>query len=301
MSVRSIISVLGRAVAAWWNDGTMRLGASLAYYTLFAIAPILLVAIAVAGAWFGAQAVRGEIVGQIEGLVGVDGGKAVQALLQGATRHDQSVPAAIVGGVAFVMAACGTFLELQAAFNTIWRVTPKPEGHIKDFLIDRLRSFGLVLATGFLLLVSLAVSAAVAALSTWMSRWAPAIPAIAAVVNFLLSLGVTAGLFGLLFKFLPDVELSWPDVSTGAVVTAALFTAGQQVIGLYLGHSSTASSYGAAGSVIVLLLWVYYSSQTVLIGAEFTRLYAERVRGPVRPSPFAARTVSHRMADISAT
>jgi membrane protein len=301
MSLRSVFRIFGRALAAWWNDGALRLGASLAYYTLFAIAPILVVAIAVAGTLFGAQAVRGEIVGQIQGLVGAEGGKAVQALLQSAAVRHESRFAAIAGGVTFVLAACGAFIELQTALNTIWRVTPKPAGYIKDFLLARLRSFGLVVAIGFLLMVSLAVSAAIAAFSAWAGRYAPAIPAIATMLNFLVSLSVTAGLFGLLFKVLPDVELSWPDVSTGAMVTALLFSAGQQLIGLYLGHSSTASSYGAAGSVMVLLLWVYYSSQTVLIGAEFTRLYAERVRGPVAPSVFAEKVPAHRMADISAT
>jgi len=284
------LRIIGRAIAAWWNDDAMRLGASLSYYTLFAIGPILLVAVAVAGTLFGPEAVRGEIVGQIDGLVGTEGGKAVQALLKGATRRDENVFVATIGGITFILAACGAFLELQAALNTIWRVTPVPGGHLKAFLLDRLRSFGLVVAIGFLLLVSLAVSAALSALASWLDRWAPGIPIVLYVVNFLVSLAVTSVLFGLLFKFLPDVELSWPDVATGAVVTGLLFAIGKHIIGLYLGQASTTSSYGAAGSVIVLLLWVYYSSQILLIGAEFTRLYAERVRGPVPASPFAEKT-----------
>ena len=284
------IRVLGRAIAAWWNDNLLRLGASVSYYTLFAIAPILLVAIAVAGSLFGAEAVRGEIVGQVQGLVGVEGGKAVQALLQGTTRRDENLLAAVIGGITFVLAACGAFLELQAALNTIWRVKPRPGSMVKGFLIDRLRSFGLVVAVGFLLLVSLAVSAALAALATWLDRWAPGMPVLLYALNFLLSLAITSVLFGLLFKFLPDVELAFRDVATGAVVTAALFTGGKHLIGLYLGHSATTSSYGAAGSVIVLLLWVYYTSQLVMVGAEFTRLYAEERRGPVPASPFAKKT-----------
>ncbi len=283
--------ILGQALAAWWNDNVQRLGASVAYYTLFAIAPILLVAIAVAGTLFGADAVRGEIVGQIDGLVGTEGGKAVQALLQGATRREDNVLAATIGGITFVLAACGAFLELQAALNAIWRVTPAPhEGQLKAFFLDRLRSFGLVVAIGFLLLVSLAVSAALAAFASWLERWAPAMPLLLSGLNVILSLAVTAALFGLLFKFLPDVELQFRDVATGAIVTAVLFSLGKQIIGLYLGQSSTTSSYGAAGSVVILLLWVYYSSQIVLIGAEFTRLYSERTRGPVPPQPFAEKT-----------
>ena len=291
MKLLEIVRLLWLALVAWWNDNALRLGASVAYYTLFAIAPILLVAIAVAGSLFGAEAVRGEIVGQIDQLVGTEGGKAVQALLQGATRKDENILAATIGGITFVLAACGAFLELQAALDAIWRVKPAPdEGQLKAFFLDRLRSFGLVVAIGFLLLVSLAVNAALAAFATWLETWAPAIPVILYALNFLLSVAVTATLFGLLFKFLPDVELKWRDVATGATVTALLFSIGKHIIGLYLGQSSTTSSYGAAGSVIVLLLWVYYSCQIVLIGAEFTRLYSDRVRGPVPVSDFAEKT-----------
>ena len=285
-----IVRLLWLALVAWWNDNALRLGASVAYYTLFAIAPILLVAIAVAGSLFGAEAVRGEIVGQIDQLVGTEGGKAVQALLQGATRKDENILAATIGGITFVLAACGAFLELQAALDAIWRVKPAPEGQLKAFFLDRLRSFGLVVAIGFLLLVSLAVNAALAAFATWLETWAPAMPVILYALNFLLSVAVTAMLFGLLFKFLPDVELKWRDVATGATVTALLFSIGKHIIGLYLGQSSTTSSYGAAGSVIVLLLWVYYSCQIVLIGAEFTRLYSDRVRGLVPVTDFAEKT-----------
>ena len=172
--------------------------------------------------------------------------------------------AAIVGGVTFVLAACGAFLELQAAFNAIWRVAPSPDGQLKEFLVARLRSFGLVVAIGFLLMVSLAVSAAMAALGGWLGGWAPGWPVLMQAINVCLSLAVTTALFALLFKFLPDVVLAWRDVLTGALVTAVLFAIGKEVIGLYLGQGSTASSYGAAGSVVVLLLWVYYSSQIVL-------------------------------------
>ena len=178
-----------------------------------------------------------------------------------------------------MLAACGAFLELQAAFNAIWRVAPSPDGQLKEFLVARLRSFGLVVAIGFLLMVSLAVSAAMAALGGWLGGWAPGLARAHAGHQRLCSrLAVTTALFALLFKFLPDVVLAWRDVLTGALVTAVLFAIGKEVIGLYLGQGSTASSYGAAGSVVVLLLWVYYSSQIVLVGAEFTRLHADRER-----------------------
>ena len=288
----STLRILGQALAAWWNDNVMRLGASVAYYTLFAIAPMLIVATAIAGTVFGEEAVRGEIVGQVNGLIGNEGGVAIQALLKGAALRGDSALAMTIGGITFVLAACGAFLELQAAFNTIWQVTPVPDGRIKDFLLDRLRSFGLVVAIGFLMMVSLAVSAALAAFGAWLERWAPGMPGVLSVLNFVLSLAVTSALFAMLFKFLPDVELSWPDVSTGALVTAILFAFGKNLIGLYIGRSAMGSTYGAAGSVLVVLVWVYYSSQIVLIGAEFTRLYAEHVRRFVRPSSFAERAES---------
>jgi membrane protein len=277
------------AARAWWDDDCTRLGASLAFFTLFAIAPVLLMAIAIAGLVFGAEAVRGEIVGQLDHLIGREGAATIQALLEGASQRRSGVLATVLGSLTFVLAATGAFLELQVALNTIWRVKPRPNGHLRAFVIDRLRSFGLVVAIGFLLLVSLAVSAALAALHTWLSRLSPANAALWSVVNTLVSLGVTTGLFAMLFRFLPDVRLRWRDVTTGAVVTAVLFTIGQQVIGWYLGQSSVASSYGAAGSVMVLLLWVYYSCQIVLFGAEFTRVWSGRHGAKTKPEEFAVK------------
>jgi membrane protein len=285
----SLVRVFYLALVEAWNDNVPRLGASLAYYTLFAIAPILLVATAIAGMVFGAEAARGQLVGQIQGLVGRDGGLAVQALVEGASRRNDGNLATIVGLITVVLASTGAFLELQTAFDAIWRVTPKAHVNIVSFLKDRLRSFGLVVAIGFLLLVSLAVSAALAGISERVGRYAPDLPVVWTVVNISVSLLVTTVLFGLLYRFVPDVELRWNDVATGAFVTAVLFTIGKHLIGLYLGQSAVASSYGAAGSVILLLLWVYYSSQLVLVGAEFTRLHSQQ-RG-VKPPPqdFAKR------------
>ena len=276
----SILRTLRAAVAAWWNDDVLRLGASVAYYSLFAIAPVLLVAIAVAGFVFGAEAVRGELSTQIQGLVGPDAAEAVEGLLQGASKPAANSFAMVAGVLAMVLAAAGAFLELRAALNTIWRVPPSPIGGFKAFWFSRLRSFGLVLAIGFLLLVSLAISAALAALHDYISSFEVVLPLVLEVFSFLLTLLITAVLFGLMFKVLPDVTLSNRDVAVGALVTAILFAVGKQLIGLYLGRTAVSSSYGAAGSVVVLLLWVYYSSQIVLIGAEFTRLYAARGQTP---------------------
>lgn len=285
----AIGSVFGAALKAWWDDDAPRLGASLAYYTLFAIAPILLVATAITGMVFGAEAVRGEIVGQLDYLVGRDGAQAVQALLEGASQRRSGIVATVLGSVTFVIAATGAFLELQAALNTIWRVQARAGVDVRVFLLDRLRSFGLVVAIGFLLMVSLAVTAALAAFSAWLAKLSPAVPAVWSGVNVLVSLVVSTALFAMLFRFLPDVRLRWSDVTTGAFVTAVLFTIGQQLIGLYLGQSSVTSSYGAAGSVMVLLLWVYYSCQILLLGAEFTRVYSQRTGRRPKPESYAQK------------
>ena len=265
------------------------MGASLAYYTLFAIAPILLVATAIAGSVFGAEAARGEIVGQLDRLVGREGALAVQSLLEGAAHRRAGFIATVIGTLAFLIASTGAFLELQVAFNTIWRVKPRPTGHLYAFALDRLRSFGLVVAIGFLLLVSLTVTAGLAALNAWLFTLSPANTLLWSIINTFVSIVVTTGLFALLFRFLPDVRLRWRDVTTGAVVTAVLFTIGQQVIGLYLGQSAITSMYGAAGSMMILLLWVYYSCQILLFGAEFTRVWAARRGVNVTPEEFAVK------------
>jgi membrane protein len=295
----TIVRIYGTALRAWWDDDALRLGAALAYYTLFAIAPVLLVATGMASLVFSTDAVRGEIVNQLDRLVGREGAHAVQSLLDGASQGRAGIIATTIGSVAFVVAATGAFLELQAALNTVWRVKANPRVYLKAFLIDRLRSFGLVVAIGFLLMVSLAVTAALAAFSAWLSRHSSSVPEVWSGVHVLVSLIGTTSLFALLYRVLPDVHLSWRDVTTGAFVTAVLFTIGQEVIGLYLGQSSMASSNGAAGSVMILLLWVYYSCQILLLGAEFTRVYAEHRGTIVDPELFAEQSRRTQSGDTS--
>jgi membrane protein len=283
-----VLRMLAAAAKGWSKDNVPRLGASLAYYTLFAIGPILIVAIAIAGAIFGADAVRGEIVGQIDQLVGRDGAEAVQGLLEGASREKSGVFAVIIGTVTLLLAATGAFLELQHALNVIFRVKTDPtKSGFKHLITTRLRSFGMVCSIGFLLLASLAVSAALSAVSSRFSQDGESL--LWQIVNIVVSLGVVTVLFGLVYRFLPDVRLEWREVWTGAFVTALLFTIGKFLIGLYLGRSSAASSYGAAGSVAVLLLWVYYTAQIVLFGAELTRVYAEHYEGTPPPPNDVAR------------
>jgi membrane protein len=293
MTGRDLAWVFKRALAGWWNDNVPRLGASLAYYTLFALAPILIVAITIAGLVFGADAVQRQVTIEISGLVGEEGGKAVQAMLEGAAQRGSDGVATAVGLVTFFLGATGAFLELQTALNAIWRVKPKESAGIKEMLLQRLLSFGLVVGVGFVLLVSLLVSASLSALNRYIGELVPQIAVIWQGVNTLVSLGVVTLLFAMIYQFLPDVDLRLRHVWVGALVTAGLFNIGKYLIGLYLGTSAVASAYGAAGSVVVLLVWVYYSSQTVLLGAEFTRAYVERFGGP-RPkvSPHATKDVA---------
>jgi membrane protein len=274
------------AIKGWSKDNVPRLGASLAYYTLFALSPILVIAIAIAGSVFGAEAVRGQIVGEIDGLIGRQGAEAVQALLQGAHRDQTGTLAVIIGSITLIVASSGAFLELQHALNTIFKVKTDPQkSGIERLLISRLRSFGLVVSIGFLLMVSLLVSAALSALGTRIQESEFGGPLLLQGLNMLVSLAVMTLLFSVIYRVLPDVRLAWRDVWTGALVTSLLFSIGKFLIGLYLGQSSVASSYGAAGSVVVLLVWVYYSAQVVLLGAEFTRVYSEHRRGGQEPAP----------------
>lgn len=290
MTLGGLWKVLKRALAGWWDDNVPHLGAALSYYTLFALAPILVVAIAIAGLVFGAEAVRGEVVGQIDALVGHEGAVAVQAMLEGAAKPSSSVPATILGIITFFLGATGAFLELQTALNAIWRVKPKASSSfLQALVIDRLISFGLVVGVGFLLLTSLLVSAGLAALHTYMGETFPGGAVLWEAVNVIVSLSVISVLFAMVYKVLPDVELAWSDVWVGGLVTAGLFTVGKLLIGLYLGTSAFASSYGAAGSVIVLLVWVYYSAQIILLGAEFTREYVKEYGRRPPPSEFATR------------
>ncbi|MGH7608093.1 MAG: YihY/virulence factor BrkB family protein [Gemmatimonadales bacterium] len=279
MRLPGTLRIVRTAFSAWQADHVPRRGAALAYYTLFAIGPVLLIAIAVAGTIFGPQAARGEIVGQIDQLIGPAGAEIVQTVLARAGPESGSIQATIVGIAAFLLAASGAFLELQSALNRIWRVKPRPTkkkkivGAIVGFLLKRLRSFGIVVSIGFVLIVSLAVSAGLNAMDDWIAQRVPAGPQLLAAVNLIISVGVITLLFAAVYRILPDVRLRWGDVWTGAVITALLFTLGKELIGLYLGRSATASTFGAAGSIVVLLLWVYYSAQIALFGAEVSRVY----------------------------
>lgn len=259
----------------WSKDKVPQLGAALAYYTIFSIAPLVLIAIALAGIVFGEEAARGEIMQQISATVGPSVAEAIQAILAQAQDKATSGMATLIGVAVLLFGASGVFIQLQDALNTIWKVEAKPEGGIWSLVRDRLLSFTVVLGTGFLLLVSLVASAALAALSKYFT---PAdLPGGAfawQTLNNLLSFALVTVLFAFIYRVLPDVHVGWRHVWTGALIAALLFTVGKYVIGLYLGRSGTASAFGAAGSLVVILVWVYYSAQILLLGAEVTRSHA---------------------------
>ncbi|HEY3855427.1 MAG TPA: YihY/virulence factor BrkB family protein [Verrucomicrobiae bacterium] len=260
---------------AWSDVKSPRLGAALAFYTIFAIAPLVLLTISVAGMWFGPERARDELFNQLNGLVGSEGGRAIQSLVAAANQPKVGLWATIGALGTLVAGATGVFVELQDALNTIWGVQRKTGQGLRYLIKDRLLSFGMVLAIGFLLLVSLILDAGLSALGAFASSFAPAAHIIWTGINFAASLFVITMLFAVIYKGLPDVDIAWRDVWMGAFVTAILFNVGKFLIGYYLGRSSMVSIYGAAGSFIVLLMWIYYSSQIFFFGAEFTRVYAE--------------------------
>jgi membrane protein len=281
---RRLFSVGKQAFAGWWADNIPRMGAALAYYTLFALAPVLIVAIAIGGLVWGADAVRGEIVGEIGGLIGTEGAQTIETMLAAAAKSSPSFLVMVSGIVTFFAGATGAFLELQAALDTIWRVTPQTHGSvIRDFITQRLISAGLVLGFAFLLLVSLVISAALNAASRFASGYLPGAGWLWKLADIGISLVIIAFVFAMIYKFMPYERLSWRNVWAGALVAAALFVLGKTVLGPYFAASSFISTYGAAGSVIVVLVWVYWSTQILLLGAEVTRAFVQEY-GP-RPAP----------------
>jgi membrane protein len=281
-----IWSLIKLSVVSWRKDYASSMGGALAYYTLFSIAPVLIIVIAVAGFFLGAEAARGEIVTQLQGLLGEDGAAGVQGLLESASEPEEGLIATITSIFLLLLGATTVFAELQSDLDRIWRAETKPISGLWAFLRARILSFGMILVLAFLLLVSLVFSAALSALGKWWGGWFEGWAVLLEVLNFAVSFAITTGLFALIYKFLPRVEIAWHDVWIGAAVTALLFAVGKFLIGLYIGRSGVASGFGAAGSFVVLLVWVYYSTQIFLLGAEFTWVYAHERgsrRGRERP------------------
>lgn len=275
MYLEHIWDLIRKSIEAWVDDYAPSMGAALAYYTLFSTAPLLIIAIAVAGLFFGQEAARGEIVAQIQGVIGREGAIAVQGLLKSANEPARGVFLTAVGIITLIIGATTVFTELQSDLDRIWRVPAPEKGNgIWILLRTRLLSFGLVLGLGFLLLVSLIISAAIAAFGKWWGGVFEGWEALLQALNFSISFAITTLLFALLYKLMPRARIAWRDVWVGAGVTALLFESGKFLIGLYLGKTSVASGFGAAGSLVVLLVWVYFAAQIFLLGAEFTWVYS---------------------------
>ena len=275
MCIQRIWHLITRSVSAWIDDYAPSMGAAIAYYTLFSIAPLLVIVIAIAGVVFGAEAAQNAIVAQLEGLIGHEGAVAIQGLIRSASEPGRGATAAIVGAVTLFIGATSVFAELQSALDRIWEVPAgKKASGVWQLIRQRLLSFGMILVLGLLMLVSLVVSAALAAFGSWWGAFFDGWETMLHAVNFVVSFAVVTGLFAAIYKIMPRAEIAWRDVWIGAFVTALLFTIGKFLIGLYLGTSSVTSGFGAAGSMVVLLVWVYYSAQIFLLGAEFTWVYA---------------------------
>ena len=274
----------------WIDDNAFELSGALAFYTIFSIAPVLLIAVGVASFFLTPDTATDQIVGEMKKMIGAEGANAVRQVIDSSRGFGKGLWAVSVGIVTLILGATAVFGELQSALNQIWDVKAKPDrGVIMSFVVDRVRSFSIAICVGFLLLVSLVISALISGLQNYMNTWLPGVPWVWHTANAVSSFLVIALLFAAIYKLLPDVLISWRDVWIGAAVTALLFTAGKYLTGIYLGRTATASAFGAAGSLVVLLFWVYYSALISFLGAEFTQVYARRYGPGIRPKKHAVR------------
>lgn len=290
MRPRELFGLLCEAAVQWWNDDVFRLAASLAFYTIFSLAPIMLLAVGVAAIVFGEQAAQRQLVSQVQSLVGAEGGAVVNEMVASLRRAGGGPIATGVAIGSVLLGSTVVLAELQSALNKIWDVrAAPPSSMLLTLLRKRLLSLVVVIGVGFLLLVSLAVDAVLAGTQELASTYLPFVPWIWQLLNQLVSFAITMALFMMVYRLLPDVRLAWRDVAVGAAMTALLFSLGKYAIGLYLGRMSLGSAYGAAGSFVVLLVWVYYSALISFYGAELTQVYARRMGSGIRPEEHAVR------------
>jgi membrane protein len=293
-------SLLRLSYQSWKEDKASRLSAALAYYTIFSLAPLLIIVIAITGLFWQQQAIHQQVMNQIQSLVGPDGAKFVSDLLTSASNPARGITATIIGIITLVLGALGVFNELHNALNTVWEVEEEETKgffqSVKRIIFDRFLSFAMIWGIGFLLLVSLLISAGLSAVQTSIGNAIPLSEIVLQIANLVISIGVITVLFALIYKFLPDAEIAWRDVWLGAFVTAIFFSLGKLLIGIYLGNSAIASSFGAAGSLVLLLVWIYYSAQILFFGAEFTQVYANNYGSKILPegeetAPLSGRVV----------
>jgi membrane protein len=283
--LEALAALLRQAGAAWLADNAPRLGAALAFYTLFSLTPVVIVTVSVAGFVFGQKAAQGEIVRQFQGLIGTQGAIAIETIMQSTNRPALGVFATIIGLLTILVGASGAFNELQDALNTIWKVDSRTKSFWTVTFRQRFFSLGLVIATGFLLLTSLVITAALSAAERLVSNMLSLPVLLLQSMNFVFSFGMITILFALILKFIPDTTIQWRDVRIGAAVASLLFTVGKVIIGFYLGHSALTSAYGAAASLVIFLIWIYYSAQILLFGAELTRVYALKYGSRMETNP----------------
>ena len=289
MEKLSIVAVLKETFAEFMSDNAMRLSAALAYYSVFSLAPLLIIAISIAGAVFGEKAAQGAIEGQLSEAIGAESASAVQEMISNSHASGDNILMTIVGVIILLITASGVFSQLKDAMNTVWDITLKPGFSIKKLLKGKLVALSMVLVIGFLLLISLALSTTVAALTAWLGTQLPMPGFVFQMFTFVLSIGIVTLLFATIFKVLPDAEVEWRDVWSGALLTAFLFSIGKMGLALYLGREAASSTYGAAGALILLLSWVYYSANILLLGAEFTQVYAKHRGRAIAPADNAVK------------
>jgi membrane protein len=286
MNFKSFVELLKETFSEWSEDKAQRLAAALAYYTIFSVAPLLVIAIAIASfifSRFGQQSVQSQVLAQIGSVVGGKGADLVNTMIEGALKPSSSILATIIGVATLLFGATGLFVSIQDALNTIWEVTAETGSGVLSMVKNRLLSFAMVLVVGFLLLLSMLVSVVLNALTNYFGGFLPDAVSLSKILNPIIFFVLITLLFAMIYKFLPDAEISWEDVWIGAAVTSLLFNIGKYLIGLYLANSSVASVYGAAGSLAVLLIWIYYSAMIFLLGAEFTQVYAKKFGSRILP------------------
>jgi len=284
---KAIFNLLKASVGAWSDDKSPRLGAALSFYTVFAMPPLFMIAIFIASLVFDPAAVQKEMFSEVGGLIGKKSAEAIQTAMAAQYQSNKGIVASAIAIGTLILTATGLFIELQDALNTIWGVEAKPGHGVMGFVRIRLLSFAMVVGIGFLLLVSLVVSAALAAATKYVAGFFPSMGILSEIGSDIVSFGVITILFAMIYKVLPDVKIAWRDVWFGAGVTSLLFTGGKFLLGWYLGRSTTISAYGAAGSVVLILLWVYYSAQILFFGAEITKVYANRFGVRLQPASYA--------------
>ncbi len=287
MNLKLAWKILRDAGIDWVEDNAPRLSAALAFYTILSVAPLLVIVTAIAGAVFGEVAASGQLVDQLRGILGKSGAEVVKSMIEKSNRPTAGTVASVIGLVTLLFGASAVFGELQGALNTIWNVKPKPGRGILSTIRDRFLSFGMVLAVGFLLLVTLIINTALAGFGSFLEGLVPGLAVIMQIANSLVSFLLVTALFAMIFKFLPDVNIAWSDVWLGALVTALLFTVGKYFIGFYLGKAGVATPFGAAGSLVVFVVWIYYSSLILFFGVELTQVTVKHLRHRIVPTPNA--------------